>query len=167
MGEGVLRALDPVADLAAVHDLCVRAADYITLETGAPPSPDYAAQLLAEAPPALPPQDVFAFGAARGAKLCGVVTCLRNFYAVGEWYMGLLLIDPAERGRGLGAQMARDVFARARRGAATCIRVAVLDANPRGRSFWERQGFMLERTVAGDPEGDGHMRHVLKLDWEN
>jgi len=167
MAEVVIRALDPPRDVGDVQDLCLRAADYIKLETGAPPLPDYAAKLLAEAPPTLPPDDVFAFGAAQGEQLVGVVTCLRNFYAAREWYMGLLLIDPAARSAGLGARMAQHVFNIARSQNATCIRVAVLDANPRGRAFWERQGFGPERGVPADPKGDGHARHVLKLDWED
>ena len=167
MAEAVIRMLEPTRDVGDVQDLCLRAADYITLETGAPPQPEYAAKLMAEAPPKLPPEDVFAFGAAQGGKLVGVVTCLRNFYAVREWYMGLLLIDPAARSAGLGARMAQHVFHMARSQNATCIRVAVLEANPRGRTFWERRGFAPERAVPADPAGDGHARHVLKLDWED
>ena len=167
MADAALRLLDPTRDVGDVQDLCLRAADYIKLETGAPPPPNYAAKLMVEAPPTLPPEDVFAFGAIQGGQLVGVVTCLRNFYAVREWYMGLLLIDPAARSAGLGAQMAQHVFDAARSQNATCIRVAVLDANPRGRAFWERQGFKPERAVPADPDGDGHARHVLKLDWED
>lgn len=162
MAKPVIRALDPQADLAAVQDLCVRAADYIVLETGAAPTQNYAANILAEAPPSLPSEDVFSFGAEARGEICGIVTCLRNFYGQGEWYMGLLLLDPAARGAGLGARMGGYVFDLARSEGATCIRVAVLDVNVRGRAFWDAQGFVLERTVPGDPAGDGHMRHVLK-----
>lgn len=166
MADALIRSIDPLTDGGAVQDLCVRAADYIKLETGKPPAPDYAAKLLAEAPPTLDPIDVFAFGADMGGRLQGIVTCLRNFYQRREWYMGLLLLDPLARNAGLGARMAQYVFERAKAEHATCIRVAVLDANPKGRRFWERQGFAIERSVPGDPVGDGHMRHVLKLNWE-
>ncbi len=162
MAKPAIRSLDPVADLAAVQDLCVRAADYIVMETGASPKQDYAAKLLAEAPPNLAPEDVFSFGAEVQREICGIVTCLRNFYEQGEWYMGLLLLDPAARGAGLGSRMVRHVFDFASSEGATCIRVAVLDVNERGRAFWDAQGFVLERTVPGDPAGDGHKRHVLK-----
>lgn len=162
MAEPVIRALDPQADLAAVQDLCVRAADYVILETGAPPAQDYGANILAEAPPTLPPEDVFSFGAVGENGLSGIVTCLRNFYEQGEWYMGLLLLYPAARGAGLGALIATHVFDLAVSEGARCIRVAVLDVNERGRAFWDAQGFVLERTVPGDPAGDGHIRHVLK-----
>lgn len=167
MAEPVIRSIDPDRDRVAAQDLCDRAADYIILETGNPPKPDYAAKLMVEAPRTLPSRDVFAFGADVDGRLVGIVTCLRNFYADREWYMGLLLLDPAARNAGLGARMARHVFDTAQAQQARCIRVAVLDANPKGRRFWERQGFSHERTVPGDPAGDGHMRHVLKLNWED
>lgn len=167
MAEEIIRALDPLADLEAAQNLCMRARDYIELETGAPPADDYAAKLIAEAPPKLGSEDVFAFAAEADGKLSGIVTCLRNFYETGEWYMGLLLLDPAARGAGLGTRMAAYVFDRAQSQGASCIRVAVLDANPRGRAFWETQGFVRERTVPGDPDGDGHIRHVMKLKWED
>lgn len=166
MARTVIRSVDPAHDVDAVQDLCLRAADYVTLETGATPPADYASKLLAEAPPALPPEDVFAFCAAQEGQLTAVVTCLRNFYKPREWYMGLLLVDPAARSAGLGARMARHVFDIARAHDASCIRVAVLDANPRGRRFWQREGFVPERAVPADPDGDGHARHVLKLNWE-
>lgn len=50
----------------------------------------------------------------------------------------------------------------ARSEGATCIRVAVPDVNERGLAFWGAQEFVPERTVRGDPAGDGHMCHVLK-----
>lgn len=166
MGKAVIRRLDPVDDLEAAQALCLRATDYIQLESGAPPAPDYAAKLIAEAPPNLPAEDVFAFAAETGGQLAGIVTCLRNFYQRGEWYMGLLLLDPDARGAGLGARMAAHVFGRAQSEQASCIRVAVLDANPRARAFWEAQGFVHERAVCAKDQEDGHMRHILKLNWE-
>jgi hypothetical protein len=37
--------------------------------------------------------------------------------------------------------------------------VAVLDVNKRGRSFWEREGFVLEKTF--EPRHIGSKNHVL------
>lgn len=109
MAESEIRVLDPQADLAAVQDLRVRAADYIVLETGTPPTQNYAAKFMAEARPNLPSEDVFSFGALEQDENCGIVICLRNFYEQGELYMGLLLLDPGARGAGLGSCMARHV----------------------------------------------------------
>ncbi|MGB5865419.1 MAG: GNAT family N-acetyltransferase [Sulfitobacter sp.] len=164
MVDADIRPIDPVADLALVQTLCLRGTEYITLETGAPPAEGYAATLLAEAPPSVPTRDVLAFGALDEGMLCALLKCLRNFYAPREWYLGLLLVDPAARRGGLGTQMVAHVRRLARTQNARCMRMAVLDANPQGRAFWAHQGFVHERTVPGDPAGDGHIRHILKLE---
>ena len=75
--------------------------------------------------------------------------------------MGLLLLDPGERGKGLGTRAAQLVLDEARADGAPCIRIAVLDVNTKARKFWAHMGYEHERTVPGDPTGDGHKRHVL------
>jgi len=37
--------------------------------------------------------------------------------------------------------------------------IAVLDANPKGRAFWEREGFVLAKTF--EPTLDQHIRHRM------
>jgi hypothetical protein len=37
--------------------------------------------------------------------------------------------------------------------------IAVLDANPMGRAFWEREGFEFEQTFP--PTDDAHKRHRM------
>lgn len=159
---GEITRLDPVTDRARVADLCQRAADYVRLETRRDPYDAFIDDTLTGAPPHIPPEDIFLFGLERPDRsLAGVACCIRGHYAPGEWYMGLLLLDPVERNHGLGTRAARHVIALARSDGAPCIRIAVLDANPAGRRFWERQGYAHEKSVPGD---DGHLRHVLKLD---
>jgi RimJ/RimL family protein N-acetyltransferase len=38
-------------------------------------------------------------------KLIGIIAIVRNFIAVGQWIIGLMLIDPEERGNGLGKKV--------------------------------------------------------------
>ena len=78
--------------------------------------------------------------------------------------MGLLILDPHARGDGLGRQTAQHVIDEARTDNAPCIRIAVLDVNKDARAFWDKMGFEHERTVKADPKGDGHKRHILKLE---
>jgi GNAT superfamily N-acetyltransferase len=94
--------------------------------------------------------------------LAGIATYLRHFYERNQWYMGLMILDPSERGQNLGRRTAEHVFAQARSEGGTLIRIAVLDANPRGRKFWEGLGFKFERTVPADQNDDGQERHVLQ-----
>ncbi len=149
------------ADANRVMDLFRRAGDYARLESGRDPDLDYLRENF-DGPPSLAREDRFTLALEEGDTLLGTAGYIRNFYEPGEWYMGLLLLDPAIRGQGYGTKLAQRVIDHARREGGSRIRIAVLDANPNARRFWERQGYVLERTVPGDPEGDGHIRHVLK-----
>lgn len=162
MADRAFIGLDPVADFARVRDLCDRAADYVRLETGKDPDDAYVAETLTDLPPGLTPLDSFLTGIERPDRvLAGIATAIRHFYERDEWYLGLLLLDPAERGQGLGRQMVKYVISQAKADGASAMRVAVLHANPRGMEFWKSLGFIFERTP---PLGaDGHPRDVLRL----
>jgi len=147
-------------DADRVLHLCHRARDHVALETGKGPDMAYVEETMTDAPPGVPPDQIWCWGAEDNGMLSGLVTCLKGFYAPDDWYLGLLLLDPAARGCGLGARMAGHVIVQARAGAAACLRIAVLDANPRGRAFWTQLGFAHERTTTA---GDGQMRHVHRL----
>lgn len=148
-------------DADRVLDLCLRASDYVALETATAPDAAYVRTTMTDAPPGVPADQVWCWGARRANRMLdGVATCLKGYYLPDDWYLGLLLLDPAIRGRGLGRSLARHVMAQARSGSASCLRIAVLDINPRARVFWERLGFAHEKSVRGP---DGHLRHVHRM----
>lgn len=148
-------------DADRVLHLCLRARDYIQLETGKGPDAAYVQETMTDAPPGVPPEQVWCWGYKRAdGMLDGIATCLKGYYDPNDWYLGLLLLDPGARGQGLGAQMARHIIAQARADNAPCLRIAVLDANPRARAFWERLGFLNEKSTTA---GDGNLRHVHRL----
>ncbi len=145
-------------DADRVLDLCQRAADYVSVEYQRQPDAEIARALLCDAPPQVPPSQIYALGSPRDdGSLNAFVTFLKGYYAPDEWYMGLLLLDPAIRRQGLGARMAQHVIGLARADGAPCIRVTPLDVNPKGQAFWQSQGFVPERAVTPD---DGLLRHI-------
>ncbi|MEL7132677.1 MAG: GNAT family N-acetyltransferase [Pseudomonadota bacterium] len=149
------------ADGKRVLNLCIRAKDYILLETGAAPDIAYVQETMTDAPPNVPDDQIWCWGhATADGTLNGVATCLKGYYEPDDWYLGLLLLDLTARGAGLGDRLARHVIAQASADHAACLRIAVLDANPRARVFWERLGFLYEKST---DNGDGHMRHVHRL----
>lgn len=148
------------ADGARVLDLCHRARDYIRLETGQDPDMAYVEETMTDAPPGVPPDQIWCWGHAENGTIDGLATCLKGYYDPDDWYLGLLLLDPAGRGAGLGARMARHVIAQATADGADCLRIAVLDTNPRARRFWDRLGFIHEKSTSS---GDGQVRHVHRL----
>ncbi len=155
--------LDAEKDFDRVADLFDRAADYVRLESGKDPAPEFVHEQLTDKPPVCGPDDIFLRGLEKpDGSLAGFASSIRHFYEPGDWYMGLLILDPAKRGAGLGKMAAEAVIEEARQDGARLIRIAVLDKNPRGRKFWEGLGFVLERTVPAEDNDDGNERHVLK-----
>jgi GNAT superfamily N-acetyltransferase len=154
-----LRRLDPVADRASVADLALRVADYIRLETGEAPGPGWAGDFFADAPPGGGPADLLQLGLFRGARMAGAAAMSFGYPEPGDAYLGLMLIDAAERGAGLGRRLLAAVEAEARRRGASRLYLAVLEENPRGRAFWEREGFrpVLTKTDVAF----GAKRHVV------
>ena len=80
-----------------------------------------------------------------------------------DGYLGLMLLDPEFRGRGLGKTLLAEAEARARERGAGRLYLGVLQANPRGRAFWQRQGFAATGVSRADPE-TGHVIHRLGKD---
>jgi GNAT superfamily N-acetyltransferase len=130
---------------AALQALLERCADYMTLEDGAPPGPNAAADLIEALPPDRTHEHkhllVLAPGA--GEPLVAVIDVVRDFPGERDWFVGLVLIDPAERGRGLGAALMADLEEWLRSQGALASYLAVLERNPDAQRFWTRQGYQL------------------------
>lgn len=134
--------LDPAADFDAVTDLYRRAADYVILETGEPPSAGAAAGFFADAPPGGSSRPPCHLGARLAdGRLVGIAAVAFGFPDPCDAYIGLLLIDPDWRGKGLGARMVAELADVARAAGSDRLLAAVLAANPRAHRFWRARGF--------------------------
>ena len=162
----VVRRLDPAADLGLGRAFVPRVADYLRLETGAAPKNGLAEEFFAETPPGGRVDDLAHLGLFEGADLVGVAAMSFGYPEAGDAYLGLLLIDGRRRGRGLGPVLLNAVLDKVRGRGAVRLYLGVLEANPRGRAFWEREGFrhVLTKTgvAFGDRRHDVH-RMVLPL----
>lgn len=157
-----IATLDPARDRARTQAMFERAADYIRLETGLPPDGGEAARFFAEGPPGADLARSRKFGQEAGAALISLADLAFGFPEADDAFIGLLLVDPACRGRGLGRQMLDHLARTAREAGARRLLVAVLEANPAGRRFWEREGFRLARTAPPRRYGDRiHVAHRL------
>jgi GNAT superfamily N-acetyltransferase len=135
------------------------AADYVTLESGAAPTQKTVEDFFLERPPHLDADATWHFGAFDGGVLCGVIGTLMGFPDPDDAYIGLLVLSPSVRGRGIGPRLLNEATATVRAQGAIRQLVAVLEANPKGRAFWSREGFVLERTFA--PSAYNHTRHRM------
>ncbi|MFN0113636.1 MAG: GNAT family N-acetyltransferase [Paracoccaceae bacterium] len=139
-----VRLLDPARDREAVSDLYRRSADYVGLERDEPPGPALTDEFFTDALPGadltamrkLGMEDVETPGA-----LLAIVDMGFGYPEPGDAYLGLLQVAEAARGQGLGALFLREAERIAQEAGAARLYIAVLHANPRGRAFWEREGF--------------------------
>ena len=56
-------------------------------------------------------------------------------------WIGLLMVDAGLQGQGYGRRIAEQVEERFRSGGRTAVRLAVLEANPKGLAFWTALGY--------------------------
>lgn len=142
-----IRRLDAAADRALVDAFWPEIADYILIERGEPTAPEVlTGEFFTAAPPGLDPVDVPRLGLFDGVALCGVVELAFGYPEPQDAYLGMLFLAASARGRGLGPHFLREVERMARARGAPRLYLAVLDANPRGRAFWEREGFRLHEA---------------------
>ena len=125
-------------------------ADYIRLERGEDPTPVVTKDYFTDAPPGCDPAaslhlGLFTTGPAKSgpgtSHLAAIAEMSFGFPTAQDAYLGLMIVDPALRGTGAGVTLLRHVEDAARARGKTRMYLGVLDANPRGRAFWDREGF--------------------------
>ncbi len=159
----LIRELDPDADAAAVRHLFDRAADYVDLETGEVPSDATVAEFFAPAPFATDPADTLKLGLFSGGRLDAIADLAFGFPERADAFIGLLLIAADRREHGLGHLFVDHIVDVARARHAPRLFAAVLDANPRARAFWEREGFAQVLTLPPTQMGQRlHIRHRME-----
>lgn len=137
----MIRPLFPETDLPAVAAFLKEAADYYVLADGEAPGPSAARDYFTACPPGCDPAQSHRLGLFRDGWLAGLAELSFGFPAPGDAYLGLLILAPWVRGQGHGARMLSHIEDLSRASGAQSLYLAVLEANPRGRAFWEREGF--------------------------
>lgn len=158
----LIRPLDPVADLGRVAAFYARAADYWLLADRVAPDTAKARAFFTDAPPGCDPAASHRLGLFHRGQLAGVAELSFGFPDPRDAYLGLMILAPRQRGQGLGALFLTHVEDLARAAGAPRILLAVLDENPRGRAFWERNGFRDTAIWRDDPETGHRIRRLDK-----
>lgn len=152
-GRFATRRLGP-PDIAALQQLFERAADYFETVTGAPPGPDEGERAFVGGPPSKAVSDkltIGVFGADR--RLVGVLDAIPDFPVDGTCTIGLLLLDPGERGHGLGTMLLDAFEHRMAADGTTTFRTAVVSHHERGIAFCTRQGYAVASRLEGYAAG--------------
>lgn len=135
-----IRELFP-AETALVAQFYREAPDYWLLAEGRCDPPHQAQAFFTDAPPHCDPTSSDRLGMFVNQRLSGVAELSYGFPEPGDAYLGLMLLGPWAQGAGHGKTFLTHVEALARKRHAPQLFLAVLDVNPRGRAFWEREGF--------------------------
>ncbi len=136
--------------------------EYFELETGEPPGPREAGDLLRSLPRGKTHADKFAIGFFDApGHLVGVLDVIRDYPARGNWYLGLLLFGPSSRGRHLGERVYRRLEEWVRAEGGKAIHLIVQEQNPGALRFWKRMGF--EERGMGKQLRKGRERPFLRL----
>lgn len=156
----LIRPLDRKADLPLVEEFYTRAADYWLLADRRAPDRQKAQDFFTDCPPNCDPAASHRLGLFVDGALMGLAELSFGWPAPGDAYLGLQILAPEARGRGLGRALLAEVETRARAAGAPQLYLAVLEANPKGRAFWAREGFQAT-GVSRDDAGTGHRIHRL------
>ncbi len=147
-------------DVNALQVLLENSSDYAQLVTGLPPGSSAAYSLLTETPEGKTPDDKLVIGFySAGQDLIGVLDIIRDYPVQHDWWKGLLLLDPAFRGQGLGQRVFRAFVQWANQHDAERICLGVVEANQRAYRFWEAMGF--EEVERRPPKQFGDVEQVV------
>lgn len=130
------------ADAGRLQELLDRCSDYYELHEGCATPVDAGVHELSAVPPGRSAGElqVFAFAQPAGV-LDAMIQLLPGYPDEGVWWIGLLVVAPGLRGRGVGRELLRHAVEAAASASATGLQLLVSVRNPRALKFWASAGF--------------------------
>lgn len=142
------------ADEAVIQRLSERCADYTEIVEGQPVAPDAGREFLTSAPEGWSPDRLLKLGVFDAAgTLVGVLDAAPGYPSDDVWWIGLLLLDPAARGGGLGRRIVAAFEQHAAARGARTIQLGVVADNAPGFRFWRARGYRDIETRPPTPMG--------------
>lgn len=154
-----LRKVEPEKHGLRVAELFLASADFVMLTEGVAPGPAQVAGFFKGVPPGGDISQSVKVGLFEGDILLGIADMGFGYPEAGDAYVGLILITPNARGKGLGKALLALLEEEARARGAERMFAGVVEANAGARAFWLREGFLpVKRT---GPVTVGTRRHML------
>lgn len=126
-------------ELQILNEKC---ADYFILIEGRQSIDGIGHELLNELPPDKTLRDKLVFGVYKdGVNLIAVIDIIKDYKLEKEWTIGLLLIDPSERDKGLGSTIHNFLVDLLAAYQANTFRIGVVVENQRALNFWAKLGY--------------------------
>ena len=146
--------------IRALQGLLEKCTDYSELVTGLPPDSSSAQTLLVDHPEEKSLDDKYVIGVFNiEGELVGVLDVVRNYPVQHEWWLGLLLLDPQYRSKGLGRQVYYQFEQWVSRQGVQSIWLGVVEQNERACQFWRSMGF--EPIERRQPIRMGNLENVV------
>ncbi len=159
----LIRPLDKTSDLNAVVRFYADAPDFWELVDGQKPGATKAAAFFNDLPPNCDESSAHQLGLFLGDRLSGIGNLCFGFPEPRDAYIGLMMLGPWARNEGRGKVLLSQLENIAKRGGASNLYLAVWTINPKGRAFWEREGFSPTGLSGKDEKGREAHRLVKRL----
>lgn len=136
-------------NLEDIKCLCNRSRDYFLMVDKKLPDEATAISFLKDLPPGKTYEDKYLLGiySSINNKLIALVDIIKDYHNIGEWMLGLLLIDEQERRRGLGIAIHDFIKDWVKEYNGHLLKVGVLEVNSKALKFWSKIGYQETRRV--------------------
>jgi GNAT superfamily N-acetyltransferase len=129
-------------DVDLLQALLEHCDDSFQLFDGTPTWSSAAQTLLTQLPEGKSLEDKFVIGiCGDSGGLLGVIDVIQNYPSLHEWFLGLMLLEPRQRNKGLGRQLYRAFENWVIQLGAQYIRLGVVEQNEKGYKFWQSMGY--------------------------
>ncbi|BCM89734.1 hypothetical protein IAD21_01581 [Abditibacteriota bacterium] len=151
--------LDDAEILQKLYEQCH---DYAVLEQGFPYAPTSALDEFGALPPGKTLADKFLFGLFdEQGTIIGLIESIRYYPDDITWWLGLMLLAPQHRRKGLGTEFYKAFENWAANEGAHHIQLAALEENESGQRFWQSLGFREIRRTEPKPYGNKHHKLIV------
>jgi RimJ/RimL family protein N-acetyltransferase len=139
------------APLQRLFDKC---ADFVMLVEGEEASPTAAQDIFQERPAGRSLDDKFLYGLVeRNGEIVGLLEGFRHYPDEAIWWIGLLMLAPEVRGRGLGRKLVQSFCDYVCSVQGTAVMLGVVEENRAAYRFWQQVGFEQVRQTEPRPFG--------------
>lgn len=159
MSDAQLVRLQPT-DAARLQLLLDRCSDYYELHEGCATPADAGVYELSAPPPAIAAELYVVGLQTPSGALDAMIQILPNHPVPNIWWIGLLVVAPDVRSRGLGRVLLQYMLETAATAGATEMQLAVSVKNPRAQKFWSEAGFRETGRVCNVIARNGHVDSV-------
>lgn len=145
------------AVLQKLYEQCI---EFALLTDGLAPSPTAAREEFDAVPEGKTTQDKYIFGLFDPYNiLLGMIESIRYYPDNKTWWIGLMMLAPEQRGKGLGADFYKAFERWVSVQGVQQISLSVVEANKSGLQFWKKMGFEVIRKTP--PRQFGIKTHEL------